>query len=215
MERPLRIALGRGRIAQQAIALLEEIDVIPEEDLLLTRRLVVPARNGRLQLLILRGGDVPTYVRHGAVDLGIVGSDMLLEYGGVGLYELLDLGLGRCRLMSAGRQDQGEQPHGQRLVVASKYARVARRFYARKGVQADVIRLSGTLELAPALGLAEQIVDIVDTGNTLRSNDLRPLELIAPVSARLVVNQAVLKLRSKAVEAVVGPLRDVVRKRSA
>ncbi|HKK22517.1 MAG TPA: ATP phosphoribosyltransferase, partial [Pseudohaliea sp.] len=161
------------------------------EDIASSRKLVFDSNRPGLRLLVLRGTDVPTYVRHGAADLGVVGKDMLLEQGAEGLYEPLDLGIARCRLMTAA--PVGWRPGSPRVRVATKFVNVARRHFAARGVQADIIKLYGAMELAPAMGLAELIVDIVDSGNTLRANGLEPLEEIAAVSSRLVVNKASLR----------------------
>lgn len=190
----LTVALTRGRILKECLPLLAAAGIRPEEDPGSSRKLVIGTNLPDVRLLVLRGSDVPVYVRHGAADIGVVGRDVLLETGSEGLYEPLDLGIARCRLMTAGLV--GRAPLRGRVRVATKFVNVARRFYAAQGVQADIIRLYGAMELAPVLGLADRIVDIVDTGNTLRANGLEPIELIAEVSSRLVVNKAAMKLRS-------------------
>jgi ATP phosphoribosyltransferase len=202
-EAPLTLALTRGRILADCLPLLAQAGIRPLEDPHSSRKLVFPTTDDGLRLLVLRGADVPVYVRHGAADAGVVGRDVLLEAGSEGLYEPLDLGIARCRLMTAGLA--GCAPLRSRVRVATKFVNIARRFYAAQGIQADVIELSGAMELAPVLGLAERIVDIVDTGNTLRANGLAALELIAEVSARLVVNKAAMKLRP-------GPLKELIRR---
>ena len=190
----LTLALTRGRILVDCLPLLAQAGIVPVEDPASSRRLVFPTSDPGVRLLVLRGADVPVYVRHGVADAGVVGRDVLLEAGSDGLYEPLDLGIARCRLMTAGLRGCAP-PRGGRVRVATKFVNVARRFYAAQGVQADVIELSGAMELAPVLGLAERIVDIVDTGATLRANGLEALETIAEVSARLIVNKAAMKLR--------------------
>jgi ATP phosphoribosyltransferase len=158
--------------------------------------------------LLLRGTDVPTYVRHGAADLGVVGKDVLLEQGASGLYEPLDLGIARCCLMTAAPVDW--QPGSSRVRVATKFTNVARRFFAEQGMHADVIKLYGAMELAPMMNLADLIVDIVDTGNTLRANGLEPREHIADISSRLVVNKAAMRSKHDAIESVVQALTAAV-----
>jgi ATP phosphoribosyltransferase len=209
--RPLTLALTRGRILKECLPLLAAAGVVPEEDPGSSRKLVIGTNRADVRLLVLRGSDVTVYVRHGAADAGVVGRDMLLESGSEGLYEPLDLGIARCRLMTAGMVDCA--PVGARVRVATKFVNVARRFYSARGVQADIVKLYGAMELAPVLGLAERIVDIVDTGNTLRANGLEPLETIAEVSSRLVVNKAAMKLRPRLLgELVEGIAAAVVRR---
>ncbi|MEQ8264366.1 ATP phosphoribosyltransferase [Pseudohaliea sp.] len=187
----LTLALTKGRILAETLPLLARAGIEPAEDIDSSRKLVFDSNRPGLRLLVLRGTDVPTYVRHGAADLGVVGKDMLLEQGAEGLYEPLDLGIARCRLMTAA--PTGWRPTGSRVRVATKFVNVARRHFAARGVQADIIKLYGAMELAPTMGLSDLIVDIVDSGNTLRANGLEPLEEIATVSSRLVVNKASLR----------------------
>lgn len=209
--RPLTLALTRGRILGECLPLLATAGIVPEEDPGSSRKLVIGTNRPDVRLLVLRGSDVTVYVRHGAADAGVVGRDMLLETGSEGLYEPLDLGIARCRLMTAGMADC--TPLGPRVRVATKFVNVARRFFATRGVQADIIKLYGAMELAPVLGLAERIVDIVDTGNTLRANGLVPLETIAEVSSRLVVNKASMKLRPRLLGELVDGLAAAVARR--
>ncbi len=201
VQAPVTLALTRGRILDDCLPLLERAGVVPEEHPAKSRKLVFRTSDPGIRLLVLRGSDVPVYVRHGAADAGVVGRDVLMEAGSDGLYELLDLGIARCRLMTAGLV--GSPEPGARARVATKFVNIARRFYASKGIQADIIELSGAMELAPVLGLAERIVDIVDTGNTLRANGLEALDTIAEVSARLIVNKAAMKLRPAPLKALV------------
>jgi ATP phosphoribosyltransferase len=205
---PVTLALTRGRILDDCLPLLARAGIVPEEDPARSRKLVFRTSEPGIRLLVLRGSDVPVYVRHGAADAGVVGRDVLMEAGSDGLYEPLDLGIARCRLMTAGMV--GSPEPGSRVRVATKFVNIARRFYAAKGIQADIIELSGAMELAPVLGLAERIVDIVDTGNTLRANGLEALETIAEVSARLIVNKAAMKLRSEALKALVARVAAVM-----
>lgn len=162
-----------------------------------SRKLIIPTNRDDMQLLIVRATDVPTYVEYGAADLGIAGKDVLLEYGAEGLYEPLDLKIARCRMMTAAKV--GSNPNGRRLRVATKYVRSAHRYFAGLGIQADIIKLYGSMELAPLVGLSDCIVDLVDTGNTLKANGLEPRELIMDVTSRLVVNKASMKMKHRVV----------------
>jgi ATP phosphoribosyltransferase len=202
MSTTLTIALTKGRILGETLPLLARAGIVPEDDIHSSRKLVFETTRPGVRLLLLRGTDVPTYVQHGAADLGVVGKDVLLEQGAAGIYEPLDLGIARCRLMTAA--PVGWQAGSSRVRVATKFTNVARRFFAEQGMHADVIKLYGAMELAPMMDLADVIVDIVDTGNTLRANGLEPRDLIANVSSRLVVNKA--SMRSKH-----APIRDIVQ----
>ena len=208
----ITIALTKGRILKETLPLLAAAGVAPLEDITTSRKLIFETTRPGVRLLVLRGSDVPTYVKHGAADVGVAGKDMLLEVGGEGLYEPLDLGIARCRLMTAGRPGHEPAP-GARIKVATKFVNVARRFYAEQGVQADIIKLYGAMELAPLLDLADQIVDIVDTGNTLRANGLAPLSLIADISSRLIVNQAAMKMKHTAIQGLVDAVAEAVATR--
>jgi len=209
----LTIALTKGRILKETLPLLAEAGIAPLEDISISRKLIFPTSQPDIQLVVLRGSDVPTYVRHGAADMGISGKDMLLENGGADLYEPLDLGIARCRLMTAALKDR-ELPRA-RVRVATKFVNIAKQYFAERGVQADIIKLYGAMELAPLMDLADLIVDIVDTGNTLRANGMEPLDLIAQVSSRLVVNKAAMKCKHGRVQQVIESLRVAVAKRSA
>ena len=204
MAQPLTIAVSKGRILREALPLLARAGIEPCEDPGRSRRLVVETTRPDVRLLVIRAADVPTYVRHGAAELGIAGRDVLMEQGAEGLYEPLDLGIARCRMMVAGRPDADEPRR--RLRVATKYVNVTRRHYAAKGQQVEIIKLYGSMELAPLVGLADRIVDLVDTGRTLAANGLVPLEHIADVSSRLVVNRAAMKVRHREVRALVADL---------
>ncbi len=204
----ITIALTKGRILKETLPLLAAAGIEPAEDIQTSRKLLFASNRDQVRLLVLRGSDVPTYVRHGVADMGIAGKDILLENNGAGLYELLDLGIARCRLMTAGLVGQA-QPVG-RIVVATKFVNIARRFMAERGQQADIVKLYGAMELAPLMGLADLIVDIVDSGNTLKANGLEPRELIAGISSRLVVNRASLKMKHQPVQALVESLAAVV-----
>ncbi len=205
----LTIAVSKGRILEQALPLLAAAGIVPEEDPARSRKLIIDAGEAA-RLLVIRAADVPTYVEYGAADLGVAGKDVLLEHGGDGLYEPLDLGIARCRLVVAGRANQPE-PNG-RMRVATKYAQTTRRHFASQGRQVEIIKLYGSMELAPLVGLADRIVDLVDTGNTLRANGLVALEPIAEISARLVVNKAAMKMKNAAVQALVETLAVACRR---
>ena len=208
---PITIALTKGRILKETLPLLAKVGIEPSEDLEASRKLIVPTTLTNVHLVILRGSDVPTYVKHGEADIGIAGKDMLLEFGGEGIYEPLDLGIARCRLMTAGpRVSQTAQAQRRRIRVATKFLNIAREHYAGKGIHADLIKLYGSMELAPLMGLADEIVDIVDTGKTLEENGMVPLELIAEVSSRLIVNKASMRTRHASVRMLIDALEEAV-----
>ena len=205
------IALTRGRILEETLPLLREAGIEPLEDMKRSRKLVFATSREQVNLLVMRGSDVPVYVENGAADLGVAGKDMLLEYGGEGLYEPLDLGIARCRLMTAAPRQAPET--GARLRVATKFTNIAKRWFAEQGRQVELIKLNGALEVAPAMGLADAIVDIVDTGNTLRANGLEPRETIAEISSRVIVNKASMKIKSRLIRAILEQLADAVNRR--
>jgi len=208
MTEKLTIALTKGRILKETLPLLARAGIEPLEDVSSSRKLVFDTSHPSVRMVIIRGTDVPTYVRHGAADMGVVGKDVLLEHGAQGLYEPLDLGIACCRLMTAGRV--GWQNTGARIRVATKFVNIARRHFARQGVHADVIKLYGAMELAPIMDLADLIVDIVDTGNTLRANGMEPLEEIAAISSRVVVNKAAMRSRYLIIQRVLDDLAEIV-----
>jgi len=208
MSKPLTIALTKGRILKETLPLLAAAGIEPLEDLDSSRKLVFDTSREGLQLVVIRGTDVPTYVRHGAADLGVVGKDILLEHGAEGLYEPLDLNIARCRLMTAG--PVGWQANGSRIRVATKFVNITRRYFARQGIHADVIKLYGAMELAPKMDLADLIVDIVDTGNTLRANGMEPLAEVAAISSRLVVNKAAMRSSFAPLQRLIDDLAEVV-----
>lgn len=192
------MALSKGRIFAEALSLLGAAGVAPAEDPETSRKLIIGSRRPDVRFIIVRASDVPTYVQYGAADMGVVGKDVLLEHGGDGLYQPIDLGIGRCRLVVAtqrGFDYAGAMQRGARLRVATKYVMTAREHFAAKGIHVDMIRLYGSMELAPLVGLADAIVDLVSSGNTLKANDLVAVEDIQPISARLIVNPAALKLK--------------------
>jgi len=194
----LSIALSKGRILDETMPLLARVGLRPREDPELSRKLIIPTERRGVRLVVVRASDVPTYVEHGAADLGVAGGDVLMEHGGAGLYQPVDLGIARCRMVVAARRGFGYRAavqQGARLRIATKYVQCTRRHFADKGVHVDLIRLYGSMELAPLLGLSDAIVDLVATGRTLRANNLIVVEEIMPVSACLIVNQAALKTR--------------------
>ena len=204
----LTLALTKGRILKETLPLLARAGIVPAEDIASSRKLVFECTRPGIRLLVLRGTDVPTYVRHGAADLGVVGKDVLLEEGADDLYEPLDLGIARCRLMTAA--PVGWMPGPGRVRVATKFTGIARRFFAEQGRQADFIKLYGAMELAPLMGLADVIVDIVDTGNTLKANGLEPRDLIADISTRLVVNKASMRSQHAPIQSLITDLREAL-----
>jgi len=209
----LTIALSKGRIFKETLPLLAHAGIIPAEDPETSRKLILDTNRPDVKLLILRATDVPTYVQYGAADLGVAGKDVLMEHGGENLYEPLDLKIARCKLMTAGRVGESETPPDRRLRVATKYVNSTRRFYAAKGEQVEIIKLYGSMELAPLVGLADRIVDVVDTGNTLRANGLAPLEHIADISSRLVVNRASMKMKHARVKAFIDSVAEAIGNR--
>ncbi len=200
MTATLTIALSKGRIFKETLPLLAAAGIVPADDPETSRKLILDTNQPDVKLVIVRATDVPTYVRYGAADLGVAGKDVLLEHGGEGLYEPLDLNIARCRLMVAGRPDH--RPRLGRPRIATKYANTTRRWFADRGRQVEVIKLYGSMELAPLVGLADYIVDVVDTGNTLKANGLAPLEHIADISSRLIVNKAAMKMKHARIKAV-------------
>jgi ATP phosphoribosyltransferase len=189
----LTIALTKGRILEETLPLLSAAGIEPSEDIESSRKLIFDTNQPDVRLIVLRGSDVPTYVHHGAADAGIAGKDTLMEFASDAYYEWLDLGIAKCRMMTA--VPVGVERKTGRIRVATKYVNVARDYYAQRGQQADVIKLYGAMELAPIMNLADEIVDIVDTGNTLKANGLEPLDNIADISSRLIVNKAAMKLK--------------------
>lgn len=204
----LTIALSKGRIYKQTMPLLAHAGIEPRDDPETSRKLILETNQPRVKLVIIRASDVPTYVQYGAADLGVTGKDVLMEHGGAGLYEPLDLRIARCRLMVAGVPDADLSRD--RLRIASKYVHSAERHFAAKGQQVEVIKLYGSMELAPLVGLSDLIVDLVESGNTLKANGLVPLEHIADISSRLVVNKAAWKMKHSSVMALLAALRDAV-----
>jgi ATP phosphoribosyltransferase len=202
----ITIALSKGRIYDETAPLLKRAGVVARDDPEKSRKLILRTNRADVRLLIVRASDVPTYVQYGAADLGVAGRDVLDESGGQGLYQPLDLGIARCRMVVAAPADfdyPAAVKQGSRIRVATKYVQLARQHFADKGVHVDLIKLYGSMELAPLTGLADAIVDLVDTGRTLRANRLSVVEEIAPVSARLIVNQAALKVKRAAIQPLI------------
>lgn len=209
----LVIALTKGRILEEVLPLFAQAGIEPAENIFSSRKLIFDTNLSNVRLMIIRGSDVPTYVEFGSADLGVVGKDLILEYGEEGFYEPLDLKLATCRLMTAapkGADLDTLQQTRSRLRVATKFINIARRYFAEQGRQIELIKLNGALELAPSLGLADAIVDIVDSGKTLTANGLEPLDLITEVSSRVIVNQASLKIKNSAIREILGKLKAAV-----
>ncbi len=204
----IRIALSKGRIFKETVPLLKQAGIEPVEDPESSRKLILETNRPDVSLVVIRASDVPTFVQYGAADVGVAGKDVLLEHGGEGLYESVDLGIARCKLMLAGYPDRPAPTR--RIRVATKYLKTTRAYFAEKGEQVELIKLYGSMELAPIVGLADYIVDVVDTGNTLRANGLAPLEHIEDISSRLVVNPAAAKTRAAEIEALVESIRQSV-----
>ena len=220
MTATLTLALSKGRIFDETLPLLRAAGIEVLEDPETSRKLILPTNQAQLRVVLVRASDVPTYVQYGGADLGVTGLDTLIEHGGdwagsgTGLYQPLDLKIAKCRMSVAVRADfdyVGKVKQGARLKVATKYTTIARDFFASKGVHVDMVKLYGSMELAPLTGLADAIVDLVSTGNTLKANHLVEVERIMDISSRLVVNQASLKMK----QAQIRPIIDAFAKASA
>jgi ATP phosphoribosyltransferase len=201
----IKIALSKGRIFKETLPLLAAADIIPADDPESSRKLILDTNHADVKLLIIRATDVPTYVQFGAADLGVAGKDVLLEHGGEGLYEPVDLKIARCRLMTAGLKNA--KPVNGRKRIATKFVNVARRYFESRGEQVEVIKLYGSMELGPIVGLADLIVDVVDTGNTLKANGLEPVDHIADISSRLIVNRAAMKMKHAQIQQLIDRVR--------
>jgi ATP phosphoribosyltransferase len=208
MSDKITIAVSKGRIFDEALPLLAKIDVIPKDDPQNSRKLILETNKNNVQILVIRATDVPTYVERGAAELGIAGKDVLLEYQGDGFYEPIDLGIAKCKMMLAGLK--GVKKEITRPRIATKYTNITQNYFSNFGKQVEIIKLYGSMELAPVLGLADQIVDLVDTGKTLEANGLVPYERIADISSRLIVNKASMKLKSTAIKSFIEKLSDVI-----
>ena len=209
-EKPITIALSKGRIFKQTLPLLAHAGIEPLDDPETSRKLILDTNHPGVKLVTIRATDVPTYVQWCAADLGVAGKDALMEHGGDGLYEPLDLQIAKCRLMVAGHP--GAEMQGNRLRVATKYVNSARNHFSSRGQQVEIIKLYGSIELAPLVGLADLIVDLVESGNTLKANGLVPLEHVADISSRLVVNKASWKMKHSTVMQLLEALREAVNK---
>lgn len=202
----ITFALPKGRIFDEIVPLLEAAGIRVAEDPEKTRKLIIGTDRADVRLVIVRASDVPTYVQYGGADLGVVGKDTLIEHGGEGLYQPLDLNIAKCRMSVAVRHDfdyADAVKQGSRIRVATKYMQIARDHFANKGVHVDLIKLYGSMELAPLTGLADAIVDLVSTGSTLRANHLVEVEEIMKISSRLIVNQAALKLKREPIRGII------------
>jgi ATP phosphoribosyltransferase len=209
----IRFALSKGRIFDETLPLLAQAGVRPLEDPERSRKLVIETNQPDLNLVIVRASDTPTYVQYGAADLGIAGKDVLLEHGSAGLYQPLDLRIAACRMVVAAPEEFDYAyavRQGARLRVATKYMKTAREHFAAKGVHVDLIKLYGSMELAPLVGLADAIVDLVSTGNTLKANRLKVVEEVTPISSRLIVNQAALKLKRASIQPILDAFSQAV-----
>ena len=204
----LTIALAKGRVLDETLPLLARAGIEPTDDLSSSRKLVFATNHDHIKLVLIRSADVPTYVQYGAADLGVAGKDVLAEHGGEGLYERVDLKIAPCKMMTAGYA--GKPLPRSRLKVATKYPRITRKFFLDQGRQVELIKLYGSMELAPLVGLADIIVDLVDTGNTLKANGLTPLEHIMDISSRLIINRASLKMKNQPIKHLVGTIEKAV-----
>ena len=202
----LTIALSKGRILDQTLPLLEKAGISVPKSELESRKLILDTNLNDVKVIVIRASDVPVFVQHGAADIGIAGKDVLLEHGANGIFELLDLGISKCRLMVASKK--GQDLNKSTLKVATKYVKSAKEYFYRQGKQVEVIKLYGAMELAPIVGLSDCIVDLVDTGNTLKANNLVPLELIQQISSRLIVNSAAFNTKHKEINQWIQKIED-------
>ena len=211
----ITIALSKGRIFDETLPLLAAAGIVPTENPEQSRKLIIPTNIDKIQVIIVRATDVPTYVQYGAADLGVAGKDVLIEHGGNGLFAPLDLNIAKCKMMVAvpkGFDYQNAVYQGARLKVATKYVKTAREHFAKKGVHIDLIKLYGSMELAPLTNLADAIVDLVSSGNTLKANNLVEVESIMPISSRLIVNQAALKTKYKDLQKIIDSFKAAIKK---
>jgi len=208
MSNAITIAVSKGRIFKETIPLLSRLDIRPADDPETSRKLVLQTKRENIRIILIRATDVPTYVEYGAADLGIAGKDVLMEYSGDSLYEPLDLGIARCKMILAGPVDSKVVDGRPR--VATKYVNITRNFFADQGRQVEIIKLYGSMELAPLLGLSDWIVDLVVTGSTLKANGLAPLESIMDISSRLIVNKAAMKMKHSVIKPMVNQMARAV-----
>ncbi len=211
MKETLTIALSKGRIFKETMPLLKEAGIEALDDPETSRKLILDTNHDDVKLVIIRATDVPVYVQYGAADLGVTGKDVLMEHGGEGLYEMLDLKIAQCRLMTAGIEGK-PLPEGQ-LKVATKFVNCTRKYFAKQGRQIELIKLYGSMELAPIVGLADIIVDVVQTGGTLKANGLVPMEHMADISSRIVVNTASMKMKHERIKTLLDQLKKAVEKK--
>ncbi len=212
MNKTLTIALSKGRIFKETMPLLEAAGIKALDDPETSRKLILDTNHDNIKLVIIRATDVPVYVQYGAADLGVTGKDVLMEHGGEGLYEMLDLHIAECKLMTAGFADKA-LPEGQ-LKVATKFVNCTRDYFAKQGRQIEIIKLYGSMELAPIVGLADIIVDVVQTGSTLKANGLVPLEHMADISSRMIVNSASMKMKHEILGDLLEKIKEAVNKKS-
>ncbi len=208
MNNKLTIALSKGRILKETMPLLAHAGIEMVDDPDKSRKLILDTTQDDIKIVVIRATDVPTFVEYGAADIGVAGKDVLLEYGGLSLYEPLDLKIAKCRLMTAGSPGANKKPG--RLRVATKFVNVAKKYFAEQGRQVEVIKLYGSMELAPIVGLADLIVDVVDTGNTLKANGLVPLDHIADISSRLIINKASMKMQHERIQNLIKMIGEAV-----
>jgi ATP phosphoribosyltransferase len=208
MSDKITIAVSKGRIYDEAVPLLAKLGIVLKDDPKKSRKLILDTNQPNIKILIIRATDVPTYVERGAAELGIAGKDVLMEYSGDSLYEPVDLGIAQCRMMLAGLKNA--KPVTNRPRVVTKYTNITRNYFADRGQQVEIIKLYGSMELGPVLGLSDWIVDLVDTGNTLKANGLVTLDHIADISSRLVVNKAAMKMKNALIKPIINQLADIV-----
>ena len=210
----ITIALSKGRIYKETLPLLAAANIIPAEDPEKSRKLILDTNQDDVKLVIIRATDVPTYVQFGAADIGVAGKDVLMEHGGEGIYEPVDLKIAKCRLMTAGLADEAlakaNRDKHQRLRIATKFTNIAKQYFESRGEQVEVIKLYGSMELGPIVGLADLIVDVVDTGNTLKANGLKPIDFIADISSRLIVNKASMKMKHEKISQIIEQIKSAV-----
>lgn len=210
----ITIALSKGRIFEDTAPFLRAAGIVAQDDPETSRKLIITTNNPKVRLIMVRASDVPTYVQYGAADLGVAGKDVMLEHGGAGLYQPIDLQIARCRMMVAVPENFDYESavfRGARLRVATKYLKTARDHFANKGMHVDLIKLYGSMELAPLVGLADAIVDLVSSGNTLKANHLKAVEEIMPISARLIINQAALKLKRETIQPLLETFKTTIK----
>lgn len=207
------IALSKGRIFEETLPLLKNAGIVPLDDPDTSRKLILETNRPDVRLVLIRATDTPQYVRYGAADIGVAGKDVLYEHGSTGLFQPIDLNIAKCKMMVAIPEDQDYEQmsrRGSRLRIATKYIKTARNHFAQKGVQVDLIKLYGSMELAPIVGLADAIVDLVSTGNTLRANNLKPVETVMDISSRLIVNEAAMKTKRSILQPVLEGIKGAI-----